>query len=87
VVTRGAWATGGSLNTAREKLGGAGTQTAALAFGGIAPALTGATESYNGTTWTELNSLNTARRSLGGAGTQTAALGFGGLTLQVLCCK
>jgi hypothetical protein len=29
-----AWATGNNLNTARVALGGAGTQTAALAFGG-----------------------------------------------------
>ena len=29
-----AWATGGDMNTARAALGGAGTQTAALAFGG-----------------------------------------------------
>ena len=30
----GAWATGGALNTARSNLGGAGTQTSALALGG-----------------------------------------------------
>jgi hypothetical protein len=33
----GAWATGGDLNTARFGIGGAGTQTAGLAFGGEAP--------------------------------------------------
>jgi hypothetical protein len=49
----GAWTTGGSLNTARQTLGGAGIQTAALAFGGFTPpTITGATESYNGTSWT-----------------------------------
>jgi hypothetical protein len=42
VVTRGAWATGGSLNTARASLAGVGTQTAALAFGGYPPTVTGA---------------------------------------------
>jgi hypothetical protein len=32
------WSAGGNLNTARSNLGnGAGTQTAALAFGGDAP--------------------------------------------------
>jgi hypothetical protein len=31
----GAWSAGGNLNTARYGLAGAGTQTAALAFGGI----------------------------------------------------
>jgi hypothetical protein len=44
----GAWATGNNLNTARRNLGGAGTQTAALAFGGTAPPPTAATEEYNG---------------------------------------
>jgi hypothetical protein len=59
-------------------MGGAGTQTAGLAFGG-GPSITGATEEYNGTTWaTSPGSLNTARRLLGGAGIQTAALAFGG---------
>jgi hypothetical protein len=67
------------LNTARAALGGAGTQTAALAFGGFVPPDTGATEEYDGTTWTTSPaSLGTARRNLGGAGTQTAALAFGG---------
>jgi hypothetical protein len=34
-TTVGAWASGNNMNTARATLGGAGTQTAALAFGGI----------------------------------------------------
>jgi hypothetical protein len=60
-------------------LGGVGTQTAALAFGGATPPGTGATEEYNGTTWaTSPASLNTARFAVGAAGIQTAALGFGG---------
>jgi hypothetical protein len=33
-------------------LAGAGTQTAGLAFGGDTPSATGATEEYDGTTWT-----------------------------------
>jgi hypothetical protein len=41
------------MNTAREALAGAGTQTAALAFGGYTgTAYTGATEEYDGTNWT-----------------------------------
>jgi hypothetical protein len=78
----GAWTTGGNLNTARQQLGGAGFQTAALAFGGSAPANTGATESYNGTSWTSSpNSMNTARQLPAGCGaTNTAALAFGGYT-------
>jgi hypothetical protein len=39
---------------------------------------TGATEEYNGSTWTSSGSLGTARFGLAGAGTQTAGLGFGG---------
>jgi hypothetical protein len=38
-----------------------GTQTSALAFGGFIPAYTGATEEYNGSSWTGGGSLNTAR--------------------------
>jgi hypothetical protein len=58
----GAWTTGGNLNTARGQIKGTGTQTAALAVGGEAPALSGATESYNGTSWTTSPAtLNTAR--------------------------
>jgi hypothetical protein len=61
------------MNTARINAG-AGTQTAALAFGGTSTANTGATEEYDGTNWTTSNPLNTARSELAGAGTQTAAI-------------
>jgi hypothetical protein len=49
------------MNTARFALAGAGTQTAALAFGGYDGTYTAATEEYNGTTWTSNPGLNTAR--------------------------
>jgi hypothetical protein len=43
------------------------------------------TESWNGTSWTEVNDLNTARRDLGGCGaTNTAALAFGGFPITVV---
>src|SRR6056300_87572 len=80
-TTVGAWATGGNLNTARGDLGNAGTQTAALAFGGEIAPITGATESYNGSSWTEVNDLNTVRYALAGGGTQTSAIGTGGETI------
>jgi hypothetical protein len=64
------------FKTARHSLGGAGTQTAGLAFGGIYTRSTNATEEYDGTSWTAGGNLNTARRSLAGAGTQTAGLGL-----------
>jgi hypothetical protein len=79
-TTAGAWASGGNMNTARYSLGGAGTQTAALAFGGetFPPTIyETATEEYDGSAWTNPTGLNTAR-TLAGCGTQTAALAFGG---------
>ncbi len=84
VTSAGSWRSGGSLNTSRENLAGSGIYTAALGFGGYAPgagAPVGDTESYNGTSWTELNNLTTARASLGGAlnAPNTATLGFGGI--------
>jgi hypothetical protein len=79
----GSWATGNNMNTARQSLGGAGTKTAALAFGGQNPAQspveTGATEEYDGTSWaTSPGTLNTARQDIAGCGTQTAGLAFNG---------
>jgi len=81
------WTSGGTLNTAKGNASNAGTQTAAIAFGGSdktpgtgSVALTG-TESYNGTSWTNIPAtLNTGRSSFAasGKGTQTAALAFGG---------
>ena len=78
--TVGTWAAGGNLNTSRGYSAGAGTQTAALVFGGyVAPAVTTATESWNGSSWTTSpNSLNTARSDIAGFGIQTAALAAGG---------
>jgi hypothetical protein len=44
-----------------------------------ATAVTGATEEYNGSTWTTSPaSLSTARGGFAGTGTLTSALGFGG---------
>jgi hypothetical protein len=79
-TTAGSWATGNTLNTARSDAGDAGTQTAALCFGGQFPpaSLLSATEEYDGNSWTNSNPLNTARRGVDGAGTQTAAVAFGG---------
>jgi hypothetical protein len=75
----GSWATGNNMNTARVALAGAGTQTAALAFGGYTGTGTGATEEYDGTSWTNNpTGLNTPRWEIRGCGTQTAALSFGG---------
>ena len=53
----------------------------ALIIGGIfypPSTITDITESFNGTSWSELNDLNTGRYYAGGAGTSTAAMEVGG---------
>ena len=76
----GTWSSGGNLTTARERLAGTGTQTAALAFGGYNGSNQGVTETYNGSSWSEVADLNTVRYGLGSAtaAPQTAALAIGG---------
>ena len=76
----GAFATAPALNTSREYVGAAGLQTAGLAFGGYTgTAYTGATEEYDGSSWTSSPaSLNTARGNAATGGTQTAAILAGG---------
>jgi len=74
------WTEVNDLNTSRRSPVGAGTQTAALTFGGQTSPTTymNESETWNGTSWTEGNNLNTGRNAAGGAGTQTAAMTFGG---------
>jgi hypothetical protein len=82
-VVTNAWASGGNMNTARASLTGFGTQTASIAAGGTTfPAATGASESYNGTSWTNTPSLNTARSGLSSShnSPQTSGLVFGSTT-------
>ena len=78
-----AWSSGGALNTARYVLGGGGSQTAAIAFGGArtpGPTSQAVTELYDGTSWTEVNDLNTAReRCSSAATTNTASLAMAGV--------
>jgi hypothetical protein len=77
----GVWTAGGSLSTARSYLAGAGTQNAALSFGGYnVPNDLKTTEEYNGTSWTSGGNLITGRSRLAGVGTQDAALAIGGLS-------
>jgi hypothetical protein len=54
-----------SLNTARRHLAGAGIQTAALGFGGYSTASTGATEEYDGTSWTTIPGSKYSKNVLG----------------------
>ena len=68
------------MNTARQMLCGFGTQTAAVGAGGdAAPANTGATELWNGSTWTtNPTALSVVRYGLAAGGTQASGVVFGG---------
>ena len=81
-IIAGAFSSLPTLNTARWGLGGAGTKSAAIVFGGRNPPVgqdLALSEEYNGTSWSEGPDLNTATRVCGrGTGTSTAALKHGG---------
>ena len=80
-ITQSAWSSTPNINTSRRFLGGTGTATAGLVFGGFQtnPAVNIAdSEEYNGSTWSEGNNLNNARRGIEGFGTQTSGVGVGG---------
>ena len=79
----GSWATGGALGTARDQARGTGILTAGLVFGGATPPVQTKTETYNGTSYSEVNDLNQAKSGMGGAGTQTSALCFGGNPIPI----
>ena len=79
------WSAGGSMINAKPRLAGAGTQNAAVGFGGMYP-IVSCTEEYNGTSWSAGNALITGRAALGGAGTQDAGLAFGGKTPTLVTC-
>jgi len=74
------WTETGDLNSARNSIKGAGTQTAAIGAGGTpSPSNPVAlTETFDGSSWTEVSDLNTGRYMGWMTGTTTAALAFGG---------
>ena len=78
VLISEAWVSSGSMITAREAGGGAGTQTAGLYWAGHTPGATNKTEEYNGSGWASGGNYSVSTRNNSGTGTQTAALGFGG---------
>ena len=82
----GTWASGGNLNTARQEMGGAGTQASALGYGGnTADALSALTEAWNGSSWSEVNDMATARRhATTGNGSAVNAIQAGGETDAVV---
>ena len=83
----GAWASGGALNTARRNLSGIGSQTAGLVVGGQSPPAVGATETYDGSSWSEEGDLTTPRTLAGPnmIGTQAAGQIQGGQPFSKIC--
>ena len=76
----GAWASGTAINNGRNYAVGCGnTTTAGLLFGGNNAGNKKYTESWNGSTWTEVADLLTGTGESGGStsGTSTATLSFG----------
>ena len=47
-------------------------------FGGATPSVTANSESWDGSSWTEVNNLNSARRNVGGFGSVSLALSAAG---------
>jgi len=77
-----AWSEVNDLNDARFGMGGAGTTTAGIVYGGetSGPPTVNTTnsEEWDGTSWTEGGNMNAARVYIGSFGTQTAAVGATG---------
>ena len=82
LVTPGAWAAGNAQNnTTHEARAAAGSQTAAVIWGGYLPSpssVTVDTEEYDGSSWTETANLPIGVWNSAGFGTQTAAVSAGG---------
>ena len=77
----GVWVSGNELNVARDSGSGSGTQSAAIVWGGSPGTAAGeATETYNGTSWSNVNDLNTGgnHRQPSNHGPQTATLAISG---------
>jgi len=79
------WTEGSNINGPRYNMRGTGVNnTAVLVAGGQNPGAyppsgqTGATETYDGSSWTEVSDLNTIRNTGSMSGTNTAALFTGG---------
>jgi len=62
------WTETTEINTARWSLGGNGTQTSMLVYGGEEPAPSSKTESWNGSSWTEVNDLSAGKYGNGAFG-------------------
>ena len=73
------WTSGGALPGGQRQMGGAGTQTAALGYGGLTGMPNTTVLEYNGSSWTAggANPAGVTYAVNSGAGTQTAAIRAG----------
>jgi len=77
------WASGGTYPISVNNNSAAGTQTAAIGFGGqLNPGIVNNSATYDGSSWTATPTINTSRGTAGSAknGSQTAALMIAGRT-------
>ena len=80
VITAAAWSAGATYPLSLNQLGGSGTQTAGLCFGGNLPPGnpngSNQTKEYDGSAWTAGGNLNIGKNtgSRSGVGTQTASM-------------
>lgn len=71
-------ASAGNVNTQRTQMGSTGALTAGLMFGGESPSLTGATEEFDGSSFSNGGTCPATKTDMHSSGTQTAALWGGG---------
>jgi len=69
------WTEEADLGSARYQMGGSGTSTNALCFGGATPGVT-LVEAFNGTAWTEVADLGSPRYAAGFGGNSGASDAF-----------
>ena len=75
-----AWASSGNMSAARTQIGGAGSESSGLAFGGEAASNTNSTEEYNGSAWTGGGNYPSQDESIMACGlTESTTLAFGGI--------
>ena len=90
VTSTDVWSTGGTYPTAVSVNSAAGTQTAAIGFGGgLSPGATNNSATYDGSSWTATPPINTSRFGAGSAknGSQTAALMIAGGPPETNVCE
>lgn len=72
ILGTGAWSSGGTMNTARQALAGAGTKDDMIIAGGTPPTVAAA-ETYNGTSWANITDFPSVLEQAGSTGATTSA--------------